>query len=388
VNPVQDSAQTNIRFTRLLFILVSCASLNGWCQHETGQSTSVYDRIWGLPVLYSNSDNPNIQSFSLVGRYHGQYWHVNADQGDDSGWENRRKIFGFNSRWLKHLTLEAQAYLKYDDGSLYDGLYVAFVQWEPPDTNISLSAGRLDYLFTVYERSTSSKKINVIERGLLVNQIMPAEVVGAHLQGRAGRFSYHAGLFSRSIEQEFDDFDSGAAAVIGAGYDTELIYDKGKLHLDYLRNTDKSEGNAFRPYRHVVSLWHHGERGRLTVGADLTYAVPLESNGHVFGLTVEPSWMLLNSVLGQNDPLQLTVRFQYVNSSEYNGLHLQRRYEEKVTEGDGDKYRALYAGLNYYLYGHKLKLMMGGEYARMDDDADDGGEYSGWTWFGAVRLYF
>lgn len=385
---MQDSAQTTIWLTRFFIILVSCVSVNGWCQTDTGQSTSIYDRVWDLPVLYSNADNPNIQSFSLVGRYHGQYWNVNADQGNNSGWENRRKIFGFNSRLLQRFTLEAQAYLNYDNGSIYDGLYVAFVQWEPADTDISLSVGRLDYLFTGYERSTSSKKINVIERGLLVNQIMPAEVVGAHLTGKAGRFSYHAGLFSRSIEQEFDDFDSGAAAVMGASYETELVYEKGSLHLDYLRNTEKSEGNAFRPYRHVVSLWHHGEKGRLAVGADLTYAVPLETSGHVFGLTVEPSWMLLNNVFGNDDPLQFTMRLQYANSSEENGLHLQRRYEEEVTEGEGNNYRALYAGLNYYLYGHKLKLMMGGEYARMGDDADDGGEYSGWTWFGAVRLYF
>ncbi len=52
----------------------------------------------------------------------------------------------------------------------------------------SISVGRLDYLFTGYERSESSKKINTIERGLLVNQIMPAEVVGAHLTGTTGPF--------------------------------------------------------------------------------------------------------------------------------------------------------------------------------------------------------
>jgi phosphate-selective porin OprO/OprP len=381
---VQESARTTIGITRFLIILVSSVSVTGWCQ----QDSSIYDRIWDLAVLYSNDDNPNVQSFSLVGRYHGQYWNVNADQGSDSGWENRRKIFGFDSQWFQQLTVQAQIYLGVDDGSIYDGLYVAYLQWEPPDTNISLSVGRLDYLFTGYERSTSSKRINVIERGLLVNQIMPAEVVGAHLQGKSGRFGYQVGWFSRSIEQEFDDFNSGSAGVIGASYETKLFYDKGSLHLDYLRNADDSEGNAFRPYRHVVSLWHKGESGRLSVGADLTYAVPLESSGHVWGLTIEPSWTLLNNLFGNGDPLQLTMRFQYANSSEHNGLHLQRRYEQKVTEGEGDNYRALYAGLNYYLYGHKLKLMAGGEYARMNDNANDGGEYRGWTWFGAVRLYF
>jgi phosphate-selective porin OprO/OprP len=279
-------------------------------------------------------------------------------------------------------------YLQTDGGPLYGGLYEGFIKWTPPGTGISLSVGRLDYLFTGFERSKSSKKINVIERGLLVNQIMPAEVVGAHLRGKNGKFSYHAGFFSRSIEQEFDDFDTGSAGVIGASYDTALFYEKGSLHLDYLHNSGDSEGNAFRPYRHVISLWHSGERGRFGMGFDLTMAQPLETDGHVFGLTIEPTWMLLNHVFAKNDPLQIAVRYQYASSNEDNGLTLQRRYEQKVTLGEGDHYQALYAGLNYYLYGQKLKLMMGGEYAQMKDDADDGGEYSGWTWFGAIRLYF
>jgi phosphate-selective porin OprO/OprP len=380
--------QAKTRHVRFIFALIAGFSLDGWCQPDDGQTTSLYDKIWAAPVLYENPDHPGIQSFSLIGRYHGQYWSVNADQGDASDWENRRKIVGFSSKWFQHFTLQAQMYLKTNGGSLYGGLYEAFIKWSPPNKDFSISVGRLDYLFTGYERSKSSKKINAIERGLLVNQVMPAEVVGAHLSGKQGRFSYHGGWFSGSIEQEFDDFNSGSAVVIGAGYDTSLLYEKGRLHLDYLHNPNKSEGNAFRPYRHVVSLWHHGESGRLGMGVDLTLADPLETDGHVFGLTVEPTWMLSNELFGNNDPLQLAVRYQYATSNEDNGLSLQRRYEQKVTSGEGNRYQAFYAGLNYFLYGHKLKLMAGGEYAHMKDKANDGGKYRGWTWVGAVRLYF
>ncbi|MFK5923013.1 MAG: hypothetical protein QM496_12610 [Verrucomicrobiota bacterium] len=40
-----------------------------------------------------------------------------------------------------------------------------------------------------------------------------------------------------------------------------------------------------------------------------------------------------------------------------------------------------------YLYGNKLKAMTGLEYAHMDGGSG-GGNYSGWTWFNGVRLYF
>jgi len=369
-------------------VLAACISLNGWAQEDSGESPGIYDRIWAIPVLYESTDNSTLQSFSLVGRYHGQYWAVRADQGDAQDWENRRMIFGFSSKWFQHFTLQAQMYVNTGQGPLYDGLYVAFIQWSQPDTDFSLSVGRLDYLFTGYERSTSSKKINTIERGLLVNQLMPAEVIGAHAQGRQGRFSYQAGLFSRSIEEEFDDFNTGAAAMIGGAYDTALFCEEGSLHLDYLYNSRKTEGNAFRPYRHIASLWHQGKRGRLGMSIDLTVALPLETDGHVWGLTLEPTWVLLDRVFGNSDALQLALRYQYATSSEDNGLHLQRRYEEEVTVGEGDQYQALYAGLNYFLYDQKLKLMLGAEYARMEDAADDGGDYRGWTGFGAIRLYF
>ena len=381
-------ASFRLNLIRLIAIVGVGLSFNGWCQQDAGQTPGIYDRIWNGAILYQDSGNPTIQSFSLIGRYHGQYWSVRADQGNDSDWENRRRIIGFSSQWFQNFTLHAQMYLKTSGGSLYDGLYEAYIMWAPPGRDFSLSIGRLDYLFTGYERSKSSKKISTIERGLLVNQLMPAEVIGAHLTGQAGRLSYHAGLFSRSIEDEFDDFDTGAAAVIGASLDTPLFLDEGSLHLDYLYNSRDTEGNAFRPYRHIVSLWHSGQSGRLGMAVDLTMAKPLETDGHVVGLTIEPTWKLLDELLGNNDPLQLVMRYQYSHSSEENGLHLQRRYEEKVTLGEGDEYQAIYTGLNYFLYNHNLKLMFGGEYAHMKDAAGDGGKYRGWTWFGAVRLYF
>ena len=375
------------RHIGLITALAAGFSLNGWCQQDAGATPDVYARIWAVPVLYDDPDHSVIQSFSLIGRYHGQYWSVNTDQGDAANWENRRKIAGFSSRWFHDFTLQAQMFVQNDGGSLYGGLYEAFLKWSPANTDTSLSIGRLDYLFTGFERSESSKKINVIERGLLVNQVMPAEVVGALIEGKRERLSWHAGLFSGGIKEEFDDFNSGSAAVAGLAVELPLVYEKGSLHLDYLHNGSDPEGNAFKPYDEVVSIWHRGERGRLDMAVDLTVA-QARAGGHALGLTLEPAWMLSNGLLGHNDPLQFVLRYQYAGSSRDNGLLLQKRYEQTVTRGWGDSYQALYAGLNYYLYGHKLKLMAGGEFARMQDHADDGGQYRGWTWFGALRLYF
>ena len=44
--------------------------------------------------------------------------------------------------------------------------------------------------------------------------------------------------------------------------------------------------------------------------------------------------------------------------------------------------------MNYFIYGDKLKLMTGIEYADMDDGGNDGGDFEGWTLFTGFRMFF
>ena len=69
-------------------------------------------------------------------------------------------------------------------------------------------------------------------------------------------------------------------------------------------------------------------------------------------------------------------RHTYLRSQGTNGLRLAR-YENQATAGRGDRYKEFYAGVNYYFYGHKLKLQSGVLFADMNDSAADGGAYSG-----------
>ena len=48
---------------------------------------------------------------------------------------------------------------------------------------------------------------------------------------------------------------------------------------------------------------------------------------------------------------------------------------------------AAYFGVNYYIYGHKLKLMAGTEYHHMDGGGD-GGDFDGWTSTVGLRMSF
>ena len=177
------------------------------------------------------------------------------------------------------------------------------MKWSPAEA-FSLSAGRLDFLFAGLERTVSSTKIATFERGLLVNQLLPGEVVGAVAQGKVGDFFYRAGVFSGSIDQEFTTFAGGFGAVAGVGYELPLFYAEGSLHLDYLYNNGNPSNNALKPYDHVVSLWHQGQTGPFGLGVDVTFGHGLDARPAVFGVTVLPTYVFAKNVIRKGDALQ------------------------------------------------------------------------------------
>ena len=63
-----------------------------------------------------------------------------------------------------------------------------------------------------------------------------------------------------------------------------------------------------------------------------------------------------------------------------------RRTRIAWRSGSGDKYSEGYLGVNYYFYGHRLKLQSGVEFGEMQDRANDGGAYSGTSWVTGLRL--
>ena len=69
------------------------------------------------------------------------------------------------------------------------------------------------------------------------------------------------------------------------------------------------------------------------------------------------------------DRLQLVGRYSLSASNADDGLRLLSRYDRRaVPTGSefGNNHQEFYAGLNYYFYGHKLKVMSGLSYADFD----------------------
>ena len=93
-------------------------------------NTEVFDQIWSYATLYKNEANPTLEEFKLRGRYQGQYWDVDANQGSQSNWEDRRSRFGFDAK-LFEKQVEVRADFQSNNGfqDVYDGLVDAYIRW-------------------------------------------------------------------------------------------------------------------------------------------------------------------------------------------------------------------------------------------------------------------
>ena len=63
------------------------------------------------------------------------------------------------------------------------------------------------------------------------------------------------------------------------------------------------------------------------------------------------------------------------------------RREAAVLRAPSALDQAAYLGFQYFIYGDKLKLLGGAEYASVDGGGD-GGDYDGWTVLTGIRFSF
>ena len=373
----------HMRTRSIVPILAATSALASFANLTAGESspvapapkeTSFYDDLWALTTLYSNKDNPFLQELKLTGRAHFDLYGVDADQGDASDLDVRRLRFGLKAKALGDFTLHVEADTNPEDPNpFYTKLTDAYLAWEP-DKAFKLTIGKQSMPFTLDGR-TSSNSLITIDRGNLANNMwFPAEYIpGVSISGVKDEWSYRVGVFTNGTETpEFGDLDGSWMALVGLGYDfgEALSADKALLAIDYVYQ-DPTEVTTFsRSHENVFSVNLDYQEGRLGLGADVTRSTGYGSQIDLFGFMVMPSYYLIDK------KLQAVARYTYISSDDPRGVRFSR-YENQVVSGRGDEYQEIYAGLNYFLYGHKLKLQAGVQYTVMEDETNSGGDYDG-----------
>lgn len=344
---------------------------------------STLEKIWNLPMLYNNPDNPVLQKLAITGRYQGQYYWLDSDKGDADDWENRRWWIGADMTIFKKLRIKGDIEINDDLNPFYSNLYEAYISYKHSDEFL-LGFGRREFLWS--DEYKSSKYVLTFERSLLIEQLRPSTATGLWAAGKVGNVVYDAGVYFGSLDSELGSFDEGNFYTLSIGYDLaeQMGWKKSLVKLDWLINDTDAGSDVPKPYDHALSLNWSAEKDRYGIGTDIMYGAGEGSTADVFGISVIPTYDL-------TDKLELILRYQFA-TSDGDGLRAPGRYLGKapnLTDGGvGDEFHAFYGGLNYYILDHRLKLMAGAEYATMSDGDGDGGAIDGWQLMTGIRLYF
>ena len=346
------------------------------------ENQSVYDKIWQFAVWYEDDSNPVVQEVLFSGRYQHEYNALRADQGDNSEWNVRRMRLGPKVTLFRNWLVHAEVELNPEEAApVYTRITDLYVKWTQSRT-FAVTVGKHGVAFTM-DGSTSSKELLAIDRSNLSNNIwFPQEYIpGISVSGEVDTWVYYGGVYSGgTANDEFGEFDAGVFALAAVGYDfgETLGVKEALLMGNYVYQQENPDNTFTRLLEHVVSVNFRFEAERWGVRGDLSRATGYLEQSDLFGLMAMP-------FVNITDKLQAVGRYTLITSDLPNGVR-PATYEKRVVSGQGDRYHEGYLGLNYYFYGHKLKLQSGLQFANMRDRANDGGEYSGVSWTNGLRV--
>lgn len=376
---------THTKLTRLLIqttaaLTLACAAHAGSASSPVGKSSqpvaakeeSELDKLWSMFTLYKNDDNAFIQELAFTGRYQGQYYAIDGEENSDDDYDHRRFRLGLKAKLLdKRLLFSGEMFSEFNPGGeFYSGLKSFHLTYVLSDA-LSIRVGKMQPTFTT-EFATSSTQHIYFERNALVNQFKNDYSTGISLDGKSDKLTYSLTAITNTPDKEFGTFDGGYSIFAHIGYDFKeaLGLKKATWRLDFMHSEHDENDTLLTAFDNGVATSIDLKQGAYGLTAEVLAGFGPSNN---FGLILTPTYDITKK-------LQAIGRFQVFSSDEPKGQSPQKRYEGSIGAPKGDLYSAAYLGLNYYIYGQKLKLMNGVEYANMS-----GGE-SSWTWLSGLRV--
>ncbi len=344
---------------------------------------STYDKIWTtFTQWYKNDSNPVVQQVLFTGRYHQDFAAIDADQGDLEEWNLRRLRLGPRITLFRKFLLHTEVELNPQERDpFYLRLTDAYLQWNK-SSRLVMTFGKQGVPFT-NEGATSSRELLTIDRSNLANNIwFPQEYMpGVSVSGRIAPWVYRGGVYSSgAMNREFGEFsgDYFTLALVGYDFAKQLGVKEAVLTGNYLYQHPDEDNTFTRELEYILSVHFRLEADRWGLRSDLSDATGYLGQSNLWALMVMPFFNV-------TEKLQAVGRYTHLDSKDPNGIRFAT-YESRVVTDRGDEYNELYLGVNYYIYGHRLKLQTGLQWADMNDRADDGGEYSGLSWTTGLRV--
>lgn len=370
-------------------LLLFCSSVSAMAQGAEKKPPSTYDKIWtNFTDWYNDAESPVVQRVLFTGRWQHDLAIVDHDGGTYKESNIRRVRFGpritFFKDYLFHAELEVNPQERNPFYVRFTDLYVA---WQKNPKSV-IQVGKQSIPFT-QEGATSSKELITIDRSNLANNIWFTQeyMPGVSVSGRVAPWTYRAGFYSSGERnRELGEFNGGVFTLFLAGYDfgKKLGVKEATLTGNYLYQRPDSDltaalNNLFtKKFEHIASVHFKLEQPKWGFRGDVSKTAGYSNQPDLLGMMAMPYYNF-------TDKWQAVFRFTHLDSDALNGLSLNT-YENKVVAGRGDEYNESYLGLNYFIYGHKLKIQTGLQFEDMKDAANDGGAFSGTSFTTGFRI--
>ena len=344
---------------------------------ESAPALSLKERFENLGLIYRDKKNPGLQEFWVLGRYHGHVHDIDGSHGQNSGFESRRIRLGFQAQMFDKLTVHAQAISGSDFEPAYNGFTELWARWQFNEA-IGVTVGQQKHRFT-HERNVSSRYIGTFERSAFVNMMGLDYTPAVTLSGRISKLDYFTGFFSNAagtdMWKSFTELNSGTSFIAAGTYDLgkSLGTENASFYGSYLRSDTNANATNLTRFDEAVSGALILTDGPASLITEVVAGFGGQ-RGDAVGLVVQPGYFL-------TDTWEVVGRYQLASASLPTGLSSQRRYERLAGLPNGDAYQAVYLGLNHYIAGHRLKLLGGMEYSRMN-------QRDAFMVFAGIRMFF
>lgn len=331
-------------------------------ESNDSEPISLGEKLENLGRLYKNDENPVLQEWWFLGRYHGQAVDVDGDNAHFDDWENRRFRIGSQAKLFEKMTLHAQMVSGFDMNPFYNGFTELWTQWAFDDA-FAITVGQQKHRFT-HDRNVSSRYLQTLERSMLTNMFNADYTPAITASGKTDSFAYYTGFFSNATSSDmwdsFTELDSGVSFLASGTWDVKkkIELDEAFVNVCYLYSDANENATNLNRFRDGLSTALILTEGPTSLVSELLAGLRSE-NGDAIGINIQPGYFF-------TEKLQLATRYQLAYADESNGLVAQRRYERNVGLSTGDRYQSGYVGLNYYIAKHRIKWMSGVEYSDMN----------------------
>ena len=350
---------------------------------------SIFDRLWALPQLYRNDANPFIQEFDLIGRFEMDYFNVDSNRGDKDFTEIRRLRFGEDAFLFgRHLEIKTEFDTALDTygtpTTFYNRFTNMYVKYHANDA-FNITVGKTEAHFG-YDREVSDVLQPFFERSFFDDQLIGSNdyITGALISGQFNHFGYLTGIYSDSVDKTFGNFNGGQSYLAELNYDfaPALNANRALLVVDYLHVDGINKNtNVFQNFNNAAAIYFDYKKGRFGWVTQFAYGDGITTHGNLYQIMVMPTFDI-------TDKLQVEFRYALGLSDASNGITNGNRQEKTIGKFTGDTYNAPYLGLNYFIYGYKLRVMAGVQYGDLNGGTGANAGFNAWTTMVGFRMYF